>query len=294
MRSRKKPRRKELAPSFFSWFDLRFLLPSIFFSFLVSLSLSSSSSPSSPLTLRLVVGRDRRGNGDDVLELAVGEQLADARDGKGCSGARAEAELHAGLDVVDGLPRGLLLELVLGELDGGHDDGAARCGGAGERGPSRGRSRGESVGAERRRLEQGRSASDGVERHSGKMEWPSGSSGEGDESSSARGDKRRSGKEKNAEREREFSICGLAFFSDRGGRRRRTTTGNFRRRSTSRLHWQTLLTLLLFFITLRRFSPSLSPPKASKWLRPALPSGSTRATSSPRSRRPPGPPRGRG
>ena len=80
------------------------------------------------------------------------------------------------------------------------------------------------------------------------------------------------------------------------GKRRRSERARFvvfdffsSRLSNARLHFAHL-----FF---RRFVVSplrFLPPKASKWLRPASPSGSARVTSSPRSRRSPGPPRGRG
>jgi len=67
----------------------------------------------------LFVGFCGGGDSDDVLELALAEELADAVDGMLGGGAGAEAEDHAGLHVLDGLVGGDFLQIVLGEDDGG-------------------------------------------------------------------------------------------------------------------------------------------------------------------------------
>lgn len=68
------------------------------------------------------------GDSDDVGELPLAEKLTDSGDGVFGGGAGAEAEDHAGLDVVDGLVGGESLEVVLGEGDG--TDGFGSGGGA--------------------------------------------------------------------------------------------------------------------------------------------------------------------
>jgi len=76
----------------------------------------------------LFVGYLGGGYSDDVFELALAEKLADSVDGVLGRGASAKAENHAGFDVLDGLVGGDLLEVILGEYDGGGAGG----GGGGE------------------------------------------------------------------------------------------------------------------------------------------------------------------
>ncbi|KAG4910210.1 hypothetical protein JHK82_056235 [Glycine max] len=76
----------------------------------------------------LVVGFGGGGDSDDVFEFSLAEELADAVDGVLGSGAGAEAEDHAGLDVLDGLVGGDFLEVVLGEDDGGGGGGVEEAG----------------------------------------------------------------------------------------------------------------------------------------------------------------------
>jgi len=68
---------------------------------------------------RLFVGYLGGGYSDDVFEFSLAEKLADAVDGVLGGGASAKAENHAGFDVLDGLVGGDLLEVILGEDDGG-------------------------------------------------------------------------------------------------------------------------------------------------------------------------------
>ena len=63
------------------------------------------------------------GDSGDVFEFSLAEELVNVVDGVLGSGAGAEAEDHAGLDVLDGLVGGDFLEVVLGEDDGGGGGG---------------------------------------------------------------------------------------------------------------------------------------------------------------------------
>ncbi|KAG4949548.1 hypothetical protein JHK86_042787 [Glycine max] len=67
----------------------------------------------------LVVGFGGGGDSDDVFEFSLAEELADAVDGVLGSGASAEAEDHARLDILDDLVGGNFLEVVFGEDDEG-------------------------------------------------------------------------------------------------------------------------------------------------------------------------------
>ena len=84
--------------------------------------------------LRLLASALGGGDGDDVLQLAGLELLAEAFDGEVGGGSRAEADDHAGLDVVvDRLVADELLELILGGRHGAGREGggAGGLGGAG-------------------------------------------------------------------------------------------------------------------------------------------------------------------
>ena len=65
----------------------------------------------------LLVGLRGGGDADNVVELALAQKLADEVHGMLGCGTGAETEHHAGLDVLDGLIGGDLLELVLGQND---------------------------------------------------------------------------------------------------------------------------------------------------------------------------------
>ena len=67
----------------------------------------------------LFVGHLGGGDSDNVLEFALAKKFADAVDSVLGGGASAEAEDHAGLDILDGLVGSDLLEVILGEDAGG-------------------------------------------------------------------------------------------------------------------------------------------------------------------------------
>ena len=74
----------------------------------------------------LVVGFGGGGDSDDVFEFSLAEELVNVVDGVLGSGVGAEAEHHAGLDILDGLVGGDFLEVVLGEDDEGGGGGGKR------------------------------------------------------------------------------------------------------------------------------------------------------------------------
>ena len=86
--------------------------------------------------LRLLLRPDGGGDGNDILELPGRKLLPDALHGEVSSGARAEADDHAGLDVVvDGFVADEFLQLVLGEAGGSHEGpGEGRASGRGYEG----------------------------------------------------------------------------------------------------------------------------------------------------------------
>jgi len=67
----------------------------------------------------LLVGYLGGGDSDNVFEFALAEKFADAVHGVLGGGASAEAEDHAGFDILNGLVGGDLLEVILGEDEGG-------------------------------------------------------------------------------------------------------------------------------------------------------------------------------
>ncbi|KAG5048785.1 hypothetical protein JHK85_009888 [Glycine max] len=74
----------------------------------------------------LVVGFGGGGDSGDVFEFSLAEELVNVVDGVLGSGVGAEAEHHAGLDILDGLVGGDFLEVVLGEDDEGGGGGGKR------------------------------------------------------------------------------------------------------------------------------------------------------------------------
>lgn len=81
-----------------------------------------------PQGQRLLIRAFGRGDSHDVTELPVGEEAADLGDHESGGGAGPEAEDHAAADVLDGLDGSELLEVVLGEGDGGGERSDRRHG----------------------------------------------------------------------------------------------------------------------------------------------------------------------